>query len=109
MTAFEMHTLESKLLNNYQRHFPLCPRPFLAIADELGATEDRVTSALANLQARGVVSRIGATIVPGRLGAATLAAELYAAAHGADFIRTHDPAALRDALAVTKALGRVAL
>jgi len=43
------------------------------------------------------------------LGAATLAAELYAAAHGADFIRTHDPAALRDALAVTKALGRVAL
>jgi dihydropteroate synthase len=41
---------------------------------------------------------------PMQRGAATLAAELYAAAHGADYIRTHDPAALRDALAVTEAL-----
>ena len=41
---------------------------------------------------------------PAERGAATLAAELYAAAQGADFIRTHDAAALRDALAVTDAL-----
>jgi dihydropteroate synthase type 2 len=41
---------------------------------------------------------------PDQRGAATLTAELYAAAHGADLIRTHDPAALRDALAVTAAL-----
>jgi dihydropteroate synthase type 2 len=41
---------------------------------------------------------------PDELGAATLAAERYAAAHGADLIRTHDPAALGDALAVTEAL-----
>jgi dihydropteroate synthase type 2 len=41
---------------------------------------------------------------PGERGPATLAAELYAAAHGADYIRTHDPGALRDALAVTAAL-----
>ena len=37
-------------------------------------------------------------------GAATLAAELYAARQGADFIRTHDPAALRAALIVSQAL-----
>jgi dihydropteroate synthase type 2 len=37
-------------------------------------------------------------------GAATLAAELYAVAAGADFIRTHDPAALRDGLKVISAL-----
>jgi dihydropteroate synthase type 2 len=37
-------------------------------------------------------------------GAATLAAELYAAARGADMIRTHDPKALRDGLNVTAAL-----
>ena len=43
---------------------------------------------------------------PRQRGPASLAAELYAAAHGADFIRTHDPAALRDALAVTTALRR---
>ena len=41
---------------------------------------------------------------PGGLAAATLAAELYAAAQGADFIRTHDPAALRDGLAVQAVL-----
>lgn len=38
------------------------------------------------------------------IGPATLAAELYAVRQGADFIRTHDPHALRDALAVFRAL-----
>lgn len=38
-------------------------------------------------------------------GAATLAAELFAVAKGADMIRTHDPAALSDALKVRAALG----
>jgi len=37
-------------------------------------------------------------------GGATLAAELFAAAQGADYLRTHDPAALRDALAITARL-----
>ena len=41
--------------------------------------------------------------VAGR-GAATLAAELYAAAQGVDYIRTHDAAALRDALTVVGTL-----
>ncbi|HXL99058.1 MAG TPA: dihydropteroate synthase [Rhizomicrobium sp.] len=45
---------------------------------------------------------------PASAGAASLAAELFAARQGADYIRTHDPAALKDALAVGKALdGRV--
>jgi dihydropteroate synthase type 2 len=43
------------------------------------------------------------------LGAATLAAELYAAAAGADFIRTHDPGALVDGLAVGRALRAAAV
>jgi len=38
------------------------------------------------------------------IGPATLAAELYAIWQGADYIRTHDPAALKDALAVFRAL-----
>jgi dihydropteroate synthase type 2 len=41
---------------------------------------------------------------PAERGPATLAAELYAAAHGADYIRTHEPGALRDGLAVMAAL-----
>ena len=38
------------------------------------------------------------------MGAATLAAEIYAAETGADYIRTHDPGALGDALKVMAAL-----
>nr|TFG53116.1 MAG: dihydropteroate synthase [Hyphomicrobiales bacterium] len=34
------------------------------------------------------------------IGPASLAAELYAACHGADMIRTHDPKAFRDALTI---------
>jgi len=45
---------------------------------------------------------------PDALGPATLAAELYAAANGADYIRTHDPGALRDGLVVTAALAAAA-
>lgn len=41
---------------------------------------------------------------PHEAGAATLAAELFAASHGVDYIRTHDPGALRDALDVMRAL-----
>jgi dihydropteroate synthase type 2 len=40
----------------------------------------------------------------GERGAATLAAELYAAQAGADYIRTHDVQALRDGLAIVEAL-----
>ncbi|MFI0479163.1 dihydropteroate synthase [Actinomadura sp. 9N215] len=39
-----------------------------------------------------------------RIGPATLAAELYAARQGVDFIRTHDVAAISDALTVFKGL-----
>jgi len=39
-----------------------------------------------------------------RIGPATLAAEIYAAGRGVDFIRTHDVSAIRDALTVIDAL-----
>ncbi|HKY18135.1 MAG TPA: dihydropteroate synthase [Rhizomicrobium sp.] len=43
---------------------------------------------------------------PVEAGAASLAAELQAASHGADYIRTHAPAPLRDGLKVLKSLGK---
>lgn len=45
---------------------------------------------------------------PAERGAATLAAELFAAMEGVDYIRTHDPAALSDGLRVMEALRREA-
>jgi dihydropteroate synthase type 2 len=44
-----------------------------------------------------------------QIGAATLAAELHAAKQGADYIRTHDVAGLRDALAVAGAIERAGM
>lgn len=43
---------------------------------------------------------------PGEAGAASLAAELFAEANGAAYIRTHAPGALRDGLKILKALGK---
>ncbi|MDQ1073676.1 dihydropteroate synthase [Streptomyces canus] len=43
------------------------------------------------------------TGLPG-IGPVSLAAELYAALNGADYLRTHDVDAIRDALTVFKAL-----
>ena len=63
-----------RLLNDFQRDFPLCARPYAAMAERLGTSEARVMSALSALTASGAVSRLGATIAAGRVGAATLAA-----------------------------------
>jgi len=59
---------------------------------------------MVSVSRKSFLGEITGRAAPGERGAATLAAELYAAAHGADYIRTHDPAALRDALAVMAAL-----
>ncbi len=59
---------------------------------------------MVSVSRKSFLGAITGRAAPGERGAATLAAELYAAAHGADFIRTHDPAALRDGLAVMAAL-----
>jgi DNA-binding Lrp family transcriptional regulator len=68
-----MRAAKLRLLDEFQRDFPLCPRPYAEIGERLDLTEVEVIVTLRQLQARGCVSRVGATIVPGRVGAATLA------------------------------------
>jgi dihydropteroate synthase type 2 len=63
---------------------------------------------MVSVSRKSFLGAITGRAAPAERGPATLAAELYAAAHGADYIRTHDPAALRDALAVTAALAAAA-
>ncbi|SIQ76506.1 transcriptional regulator, AsnC family [Aromatoleum tolulyticum] len=63
-----------RLLNEYQRAFPLVSRPFAAIAAECGLGEDEALDALRAWQASGVVSRVGAVFAPRRIGASALAA-----------------------------------
>ena len=66
--------LDRALLNDFQRDFPLEPRPFAAIANRLGVTEAAVLERYRYLAERGAVSRIGAVVRPHRAGWSTLAA-----------------------------------
>ncbi|MBF0623231.1 MAG: Lrp/AsnC family transcriptional regulator [Magnetococcales bacterium] len=66
--------LEQRLLDLYQRDFPLCPEPYAEMAHRLGVSEATVLQLLRDLMARGIVGRVGVVFRPGRCGASTLAA-----------------------------------
>ena len=66
--------LDFCLLNDFQRDFPLCSRPYAQLAEQLGSTEDDVIDSLRRMQADERVSRIGAVLRPGCFGVSTLVA-----------------------------------
>lgn len=70
----KMDDIDKHLLNDYQRGFPLCAEPYKAVADQLGIAQDEVLSRLQSLKEEGHISRIGAVIKPGSVGASMLAA-----------------------------------
>jgi DNA-binding Lrp family transcriptional regulator len=74
MDAQPLSELEFRLLNDWQRGFPLVARPYAEIARRLGVEESTVLVKLADLKARGHISRIGAVFRPHVLGYSTLAA-----------------------------------
>ncbi|HRO61168.1 MAG TPA: Lrp/AsnC family transcriptional regulator [Burkholderiaceae bacterium] len=63
-----------RLLNDWQRGFPLESRPFAALGARVGRSEDEVLIAFRDWQRRGIVSRIGAVFAPRRVGASALVA-----------------------------------
>lgn len=69
-----MKTLTQRLLNDFQREFPLNPEPFDRIARELDISTDNLLDYLRELQVSGVVSRVGPVFRPNTIGASTLAA-----------------------------------
>jgi DNA-binding Lrp family transcriptional regulator len=66
--------VDFRLLNNFQRSFPLVAQPYAVLGETLGADESAVIAAFGRLRRAGAVSRIGAVFRPGALGASTLAA-----------------------------------
>jgi len=69
-----MEVIIEKLLNDFQRNFPLEPTPFEQIAHRLNTSPERVLQALKDLQEKGAVSRVGPVFRPNTVGASTLAA-----------------------------------
>lgn len=66
--------LEFKLLNDFQRDFPLVPRPFAELASRLEVDEATVIDVLQRMREQGLVSRIGAVFRPNVVGVSALAA-----------------------------------
>ena len=66
--------MAAALRNDWQRGFPLVPRPFAAIGGTLGWDEDRVLATLSGWLADGTLSRVGVVFAPRAAGASTLAA-----------------------------------
>lgn len=66
--------LSFRLLNDFQRDFPLCSAPFAELAQRLGVAEKQVIARLEDLRREGKISRVGAVFAPKRIGASTLAA-----------------------------------
>jgi DNA-binding Lrp family transcriptional regulator len=69
-----MDALRQRLLNEFQRDFPLSPAPFAQMAASLGTTEAEVLQELAVLQETGAISRVGPVFAPNRIGVSLLAA-----------------------------------
>ena len=66
--------LDQKLLDGFQRDFPLVKQPFAQIAQALDCTEGETLTRLRLLQETGHIARVGATVRPNTVGASTLAA-----------------------------------
>lgn len=67
-------SLAYRLLDRWQRRFPLDERPWSVIAAALGSSEDAVLDVARRAAAAGVLARVGAVFRPNTVGASTLAA-----------------------------------
>jgi DNA-binding Lrp family transcriptional regulator len=70
-----MDRMDRRLLDRLQADFPLVPRPFAALASEVGITEDEAIRRVRALHETGLVRRIGPVLDPAKVGrVGTLAA-----------------------------------
>ncbi|WP_170341764.1 siroheme decarboxylase subunit beta [Ruegeria arenilitoris] len=66
--------IDRRLLDDWQRYFPVTDRPFQVLAAALGLDEAEVIDRLDRMRAAGRITRVGATVAPGVASASTLAA-----------------------------------
>lgn len=67
-------SLRQRLLNDFQRDFPLTPNAYADLAERLGVTEAEVLASLRELTEDRTISRVGAIIPPNVVGASLLGA-----------------------------------
>jgi DNA-binding Lrp family transcriptional regulator len=63
-------TMDRAIINRLQGGFPVCERPYAAVADELGMPEDELLQRLSVLLENGVLTRFGPLFNAERMGGA---------------------------------------
>jgi siroheme decarboxylase len=66
--------IDRRLLDDWQRDFPITASPFAKMASALDLDEDEVLNRLQRMKAGGRITRVGATCAPNTVSASTLAA-----------------------------------
>jgi DNA-binding Lrp family transcriptional regulator len=64
----QMDDIDKRIINRIQSNFPICERPFLAIAEELELSENDVITRVAALKQSGIIRRIGGNFSPEKVG-----------------------------------------
>lgn len=83
-----MDEIDKKLLNILQKEFPLTERPFEAVAEKCGVSEEEVIGRIQKFKDEGVVRRIGAVFSGSNLDrVSTLCAARVPEAKLDDFVR----------------------
>ena len=70
----QLDAADKALIDSYQRGLPVCGRPYQAMAQSLGLTENEVIRRLAALKEQKVLSRVGPVFEHSQAGASLLAA-----------------------------------
>lgn len=65
-----MNPTQRLIINHLQGGLPICERPFLAVAERLGLTEEAVIDGIRDLLDAGILSRFGPMYHAERLGGA---------------------------------------
>lgn len=69
-----MDVLTQRLLDRFQHGVPVCARPYQAMADELGCSEQDVLQRLQQLAEMGALSRVGPVMEHSKAGSSSLVA-----------------------------------
>ncbi|MFC6905941.1 Lrp/AsnC family transcriptional regulator [Halalkalicoccus tibetensis] len=70
----DLDDVDAALIDGYQSGVPVEPRPFRAIGEAVGVSEDEALARVEALSERGIVRRFGAVLNPPVIGSSTLAA-----------------------------------
>lgn len=60
--------VDRRILNRIQSNFPITPRPFQSIGEDLGLSEDEVLERIQSLKSQKIIRRIGGNFVPEKVG-----------------------------------------